>query len=67
MSNAVTAEAPCAAAVIANTAAGAQVGDPAPHRQPGLLQDIDEHPGVVLGGVHALCRDPSIALVGVCG
>ena len=26
-----------------HTAAGAQVGDPAPNGQPGLLQDIDEH------------------------
>ena len=50
-----------------HTAAGAQVGDPAPMRQPGLLQDIDEQPGVFLGGVHALCRDHDVALVGVCG
>jgi len=45
----------------------AQVGDPAPNGQPGLLQDIGEHPGVFLGGVHALCRDHDVALVGVCG
>lgn len=50
-----------------HTAAGAQVGDPAPNGQPGLLQDIGEHPGVFLGGVHALCRDHDVALVGVCG
>ena len=32
-----------------HTAAGAQVGHPAPNRQPGLLHHIDEQPGVFLG------------------
>jgi hypothetical protein len=38
-----------------------------PIASPVFFQDIDEHPGVFLGGVHALCRDHNVALVGVCG
>ena len=68
ISNAVTAEAPCCSGGDRHhTAAGAQIGDPAPNGQPGLLQNIDDHPGVVLGPVHALCRDHNVALVGVFG